>query len=106
MPLVYKADKPRVQIQTVETAAGVDSPESLSTLAGHNYRGAAFNNTGSATRSLTHQRQTVIYTYLYTQLHSLYKFITHLKQKKKNFYYNTTTFTATPILQHYNLFYS
>ena len=25
MPLVYEADKPRVQNQTIETAAGVDS---------------------------------------------------------------------------------
>ena len=62
------------------------------------------SNTWSATRSLTHQRQIVIYTYLYTQLHSSYKFIIHLKQKNLFFSSignNTTTFTATPKLQHY-----
>ena len=87
MPLVYEADKPRVQNQTIETAAGVDSywvPVNTHwSQLQVPHRGAAFNNTGSATRSLTHQRQTVIYTYLYTQLHSLYKFIIRLKQKPK-----------------------
>ena len=95
---MYEVDKLRVQNQTIETAAGVDSywvpvntPWSQLQVP---HRGAAFNNTGSATRSLTHQRQTVIYTYLYAQLHSLYKFIIRLRQKQKK----QTFFFLLPVI--------